>query len=83
MDGITPNNSGLSFTFVNIDDASDDLEFSLDGNDFSYVPDDTDGDGYDPAIRFLRIKPQGSLNASDKAVSFEPEFNFEFQIRLQ
>lgn len=83
IDGVPPNNSGLSFTFINIDDATDDLEFSIDGSDYSYVPDDADGDGYDPAIRYLRIKPQGSLNASDKAVSFEPEFNFEFQIRLQ
>ena len=82
-DGTTPNHSGLSFTFINITDVTDNLEFSTDGSDYSYVPDDADGDGYDPAIRYIRLKPQGSFRASDKNVTYEPEFTFEYQIKLQ
>ena len=81
-DGTTPNASGLTYDFVSLDDLTDHLQFSQDGSDFTYVPVDA-GDGYDDSVRFIRIAPIGNLNASDKNVTFEPEFTFEYQIRLK
>jgi len=81
-DGTPPNNSGLTYDFVSLDDLTDHLQFSQDGSDFTYVPVDA-GDGYDDSVRFIRIAPIGNLNASDKNVTFEPEFTFEYQIRLK
>jgi len=81
QDGINENESGLTYNFKGIDDLTDHVQFSEGGSDFTYLPVD-DGDGYDSKIRFIRISPAGNLNASDKAVSFEPQFTFEYQIRL-
>jgi uncharacterized repeat protein (TIGR01451 family) len=80
-DGSSPNESGLTYDFIIIDNLTDDIQFSQDGIDFTYEPVD-DGDGYDNSIRFIKISPSGNLNASDKAVTFEPQFTFEYQIRL-
>ncbi len=80
-EGTTPNESGLSFVYVSLTDASDDLFFSTDGNDFTYEPVDS-GDGYDPAIRYIRMAPANELNNAPKDASAQPEFNFYYQIRL-
>ncbi|MEH6346459.1 MAG: hypothetical protein V7785_15300 [Bermanella sp.] len=80
-EGATPNESGLSFVYVSLTDASDDLFFSTDGSDFTYDPVDS-GDGYDPAIRYIRIAPANELNNAPKDASAQPEFNFYYQIRL-
>lgn len=81
-DGTTPNESGLTYDFNAINDLIDNVQFSQDGIDFTYEP-VNGGDDYDDTIRFIRITPIGNLSASDKAVSFEPQFNFEYQIRLK
>jgi len=81
-DGVTPNESGLTYDFTSIDDLTDHIQFSQDGSDFTYAPTDT-GDGYDDSVRFIRIAPIGNLNASDKNITFEPEFTFDYQIRLK
>ena len=80
-EGTTPHESGLSFVYVSLTDASDDLFFSTDGNDFTYNPVDS-GDGYDPAIRYIRMAPANELNNAPKDASAQPEFNFYYQIRL-
>ena len=81
-DGASPNESGLTYDFVSLDDVTDHIQFSQDGSDFTYAPADT-GDGYDDSVRFIRIAPIGNLNASDKSITFEPEFTFDYQIRLK
>jgi uncharacterized repeat protein (TIGR01451 family) len=80
-DGTSPNESGLTYDFATIDELTDDIQFSQDGSDFTYSPVDG-GDGYDSSIRFIKISPSGNLNASDKTMTFEPQFTFEYQIRL-
>jgi len=80
-EGSTPDESGLSFVYVSLTDASDDLFFSTDGSDFTYEPVDS-GDGYDPAIRYIRMIPANELNNAPKDASAQPEFNFYYQIRL-
>jgi len=80
-EGSTPHESGLSFVYVSLTDASDDLFFSTDGSDFTYEPVDS-GDGYDPAIRYIRMAPANELNNAPKDASAQPEFNFYYQIRL-
>ncbi len=80
-EGSTPNESGLSFVYVSLTDASDDLFFSTDGSNFDYVPQNS-GDGYDPAIRYIRMAPANELNNAPKDASAQPEFNFYYQIRL-
>ena len=81
-DGSSPNESGLTYDFISLDNLTDHVQFSQDGSDFTYAPIDT-GDGYDDSVRFIRIAPIGNLNASDKSISFEPEFTFDYQIRLK
>jgi hypothetical protein len=81
QEGANPNESGLSFTFNSLTDNSDDLFFSTDGSDFTYEPVDS-GDGYDPAIRYIRMAPVNALNNAPKDASAQPEFNFYYQIRL-
>ncbi len=81
QDGNNPNGSGLTYDFITIDDLTDHVQFSQDGSDFTYAPVD-DGDGYDGTIRHIKISPIGNLNASDKNITFEPQFTFEYQIRL-
>ncbi len=83
QDGPSGHESGLTYNFKGIDDLTDHVQFSESqgGSDFTYSPVD-DGDGYDSKIRAIKISPAGNLNASDKDVSFEPQFTFEYQIRL-
>ena len=80
-EGTTPHESGLDYVYLSLTDASDDLFFSTDGSDFTYEPVDS-GDGYDPAIRYIRIAPANELNNAPKDASAQPEFNFYYQIRL-
>lgn len=81
IDGNNPNESGLTYNFVALDDLTDGISFSIDGTDFSYEPVDS-GDGYDAAIRYIRINPVGEYNNQPKNSSVEPEFNFSYQVRL-
>ena len=81
QEGTTPNESGLEFIYTSLTDTSDDLFFSTDGSDFTYEPVDS-GDGYDSAIRYIRMAPANPLNNAPKDASAQPEFNFYYQIRL-
>ncbi|QZD88938.1 DUF11 domain-containing protein [Qipengyuania aurantiaca] len=56
--------SGLSYSYLALDSAGDDLEFSSDGGaSWSYVP-SPDSDGCDANISNFRVKPGGSFAAS-------------------
>lgn len=80
-DGNSPNESNLTYNFVDLDSSTDHISFSQDGFDFSYEPVDS-GDGYDPTVRYIRIFPSGEFKESDKNNTYSPEFTFSYQIKL-
>ncbi len=84
QDTPSPNGSGLTYDNAGIISAIDDLSFSVDGTDFSYVL--VDSAGFDSKIRDIRITPAGffnkvTINGSSNPAN-QPEFNFTYQIRL-
>ena len=66
--------SGLSF------DPEDALSFSADGSEFDYVP-MPDDDGFDPAVRAIRIAPQGQMAAP--GAGSEPTFDLLYRVRVE
>ncbi|QUL39373.1 DUF11 domain-containing protein [Erythrobacter sp. JK5] len=57
------NNSALTYSFVNLADPGDDLEFSADnGGTWSYAP-VPDGDDCDSAVTNFRVSPSGTFAA--------------------
>ena len=56
------------------------VSYSLDGVDFSYVP-FPDIDGFDDAVRYVRIAPEGLMNAPTAAG--DPEFHLRYMVRLE
>jgi hypothetical protein len=77
-DGATA--SGLTYTFVALDNTTDDLEFSADGGtnyDYTPVP---DADGYDANVTHIRINPDGGFAQSDG--SNHPSFSLKFKARV-
>ena len=84
QDTAAPNQSGLTYDYAGIISAIDDVSFSTDGIDFSYEP--VDADGFDAAIRYIRITPAGFFNKvtidGSGDPENQPEFNFTYQIRL-
>jgi len=68
--------SNLSYSFVSLGSATDDLEFSSDGGaSFTYVP-TANGLGCDPAITDIRILPQGIFAADTGSGPPQAEFTF-------
>lgn len=68
--------SNLSYSFVSLGSATDDLEFSSDGGaSFTYAP-TANGLGCDPAITDIRILPQGIFAADTGSGSPQAEFTF-------
>lgn len=78
FEGSTP--SGLTLDWGGFADASDDVEFSTDGVDFSYVP-VPDANGADPDITHVRFVPQGSLAPADN--TSQPSFSVRLQVIIQ
>jgi len=81
IDGATL--SGLSFTFIDLASALDDIDFSNDGG-ATFVTPTTDSNGFDttsPAINFIRINPKGEFNRSD-GVS-DPSMQINFRVRME
>lgn len=73
--------SGLTYTFISLGSATDDLEFSSDnGASWTYIP-VPDVDGFDAGVTNVRINPKGTLNASDGVN--HPNFSAQFRVRLQ
>jgi uncharacterized repeat protein (TIGR01451 family) len=71
--------SGLSYTFISLGSALDDVEFSNDGGaTYTYTPSDI-GDGTDPAVTHVRINPKGVLLGSGAG---DPAFQVLFKIRV-
>jgi uncharacterized repeat protein (TIGR01451 family) len=74
-DGTT--SSGLTFTWGGLSSQTDDVQFSRDGTDYTYVP--TAGtDGADSAVKYLRINPKGTFKASNGTNN--PSFTLTFKM---
>ena len=71
--------TNLTCTFVALASATDCFAFSTDGSDFSYVPSDS-GDGTDPAVTHIRIRPIGAM-AGDTG-SGDPSFELRLRARI-
>ncbi len=75
--------SGLSYTFISLASAADDLEFSDDGGaTFSYVP-VPDASGFDANVTHLRVNPKGAFAATTALTTpNSPSFSLTFRIRV-
>jgi hypothetical protein len=71
--------SGLTYTFTALGSAVDNLEFSTNGTNWAYVP-TADANGVDPAVRYVRVRPQGSM--AGNAGGGNPSFELRFQVRV-
>ncbi|MEL6530994.1 MAG: hypothetical protein AAFQ27_13615, partial [Pseudomonadota bacterium] len=72
--------TGLTCEFTSLSDPNDCIAFSIDGVDFSYVPVDS-GDGTDPAVRFIQVRPAGFMLGSGSSGS--PRFSLRLQAQLR
>lgn len=73
--------SGLSWTFTSIGSTTDSVDFSVNGSDWTYNPGLTaDGAGFNSAVRYIRFKPNGSMNAAGGS---NPYAEFSFRVRIR
>lgn len=79
-DGAGAASSGLTYTFGGLADLGDDVEFSIDGVDYTYVP-TPDIDGFDMAVRYVRINPSGTFLGTMTATL--TTFDLRIRIRVQ
>jgi uncharacterized repeat protein (TIGR01451 family) len=76
-DGAFP--SGIACDFTALDDPSDCVDFSVDGNDWSYVP----NGGFDPGVTHLRFRPAGSMVGDGTPGTPSPSFDLRFRVRVK
>jgi hypothetical protein len=79
-DGTPPEDSGLSYTFIAIDDLTDDVAFSIDGTNYDYIP-APDAGGFDANITHMRVNPKGTFNAASGGDI--PTFAVKFKVRVE
>ena len=77
-DGPGSASSGLSYSFGGLADSGDNVEFSTDGVDYSYVP-APDVDGFDAAVQYLRVNPGGTFQGPPTATPTR----FDLRIRVR
>jgi uncharacterized repeat protein (TIGR01451 family) len=78
VDGAT--SSGLSLVFSGLASTTDDIEFDDGASTFTYTP-VPDANGYDAAVRALRIRPSGTFAGASGAAA--PSFELRFQMRVK
>ncbi len=66
--------SGLTYSFGGLASTVDSLEFS-NGTSWGYTP-VPDADGYDPAVRAIRVKPTGTFKTSGS-------FTLRFRVKIR
>lgn len=71
--------SSLTCTFISLASTSDCLSFSTDGTNYNYMPVDS-GDGTDPAVRYIRVKPSGTMHGNSG--SGTPNFSLLLRARV-
>ncbi len=80
-DGTTPNQSGLTYTFINLNNTSDDVAFSNNGGGtFVYVP-QPDAHGFDSNVTHIQVTPKGTFNGRSGANT--PSFEIRLKMGLQ
>ena len=79
-DGAGSASSGLTYVFIALADLMDDVEFSTDGIDYSFVP-TPDVDGFDTAVRYIRVNPSGTFLGRSTATP--TTFDLRFRVRVQ
>ncbi len=73
--------SGLTYTFIALDDPTDDVAFSDDGGaTFDYEP-SADANGLDAAVTNIRINPKGDLGGS--VGGGDPSMQISFKVVVQ
>ena len=72
--------SGLGLDYGGLADQTDDIEFSVNGVDYSYVP-TADADGFDATVRFVRIRPSGPFAGAPGPTP--RSFELRFRVRLR
>ena len=72
--------SGLTFVFGGLGNPGDSLEFSVDGVNYNYVPTE-DAQGFDDAVRFVRVRLFGSFAPADNGSP--REFSLRFRVRVR
>ncbi len=78
-DGATP--SGLTYSFIQLDDPSDDVAFSNNGGaSYVYEP-QPDADGFDANVTHMRISLKGGFNGA--AGGNTPSFEIKFKVRIR
>ncbi|UTW47437.1 hypothetical protein [Bacterioplanoides sp. SCSIO 12839] len=83
IDGSSPDESGLTFNYQSLQAANDDVAFSNNqGASFTYQP-SPDAHGYDSNVTHIRFMPKGLLRSADSSLSSEPEFSFQYKVRVQ
>lgn len=71
--------SGLACNFVALGDFTDCVDFSVDGADWTYVPNGS----FDPAVTHIRFKPAGSMSGDTAPGSPSPSFDLRFRVRVK
>lgn len=71
--------SNLTYAFTTLNSTTDDVDFSTDGVNWNYTP-VPNAQGCDPAIRHIRVRPQGTMAA---AAGGNPYFEIEFRVRVE
>ena len=79
-DGSGAASSGLSLSFGGLADLGDDVEFSTDGINYNYEP-IPDADGFDVAVRYIRINPAGTFLGTLTATP--TTFDLRMRVRIQ
>ena len=79
-DGAGAASSGLTYTYISLANLTDDVDFSTDGIDYTFVP-TPDVDGFDSAVRYIRINPAGTFLGTTTATP--TTFDLRIRIRVQ
>ncbi len=79
-DGTGSTASGLTYTFGGLADATDDVDFSTDGVDWTYVP-TPDANGFDAAVQHIRVLPSGVFAGATTATP--TQFDLRIRVRVQ
>ncbi len=72
--------SGLSYVYSGLGSGTDSLEFSLDGVNYNYTP-TADSEGFDDAVRFVRIRMFGSFAPADSGT--DRQFSLRMRVRVR
>ena len=70
----------MTYLFISLANLTDDVEFSTDGVDYTFVP-TPDVGGFDTAVRYIRVNPSGTFLGRSTATP--TTFDLRFRVRVQ